>query len=81
MRKLTCPLAAGSGTDHFSDADYKTKDVCDATTVTDGERQDVMLGQSLRHRSILDRFFRIWLCIYRLFFDKGTADIRGQSDA
>ena len=59
MRKLVYPPAAGSGTDHFSDADYKTKDVCDATTVTNGERQDVMLDQSLRHRSILDRFFRI----------------------
>ena len=29
MRKLACPPAAGSARDHFSDADYKTKDVCD----------------------------------------------------
>ena len=29
MRKLPCPPAAGSASDHFSDADYKTKDVCD----------------------------------------------------
>ena len=29
MRKLACPPAAGSGRDHFSDSDYKTKDVCD----------------------------------------------------
>ena len=28
MRKLPCPPAAGSASDHFSDADYKTKD-CD----------------------------------------------------
>ena len=47
MRKLPCPPAAGSTSDHFSDADYKTKDVCD-------EHQDVILGQ--RHRSILDLF-------------------------
>ena len=26
MRKLPCPPAAGSASDHFSDADYKTKD-------------------------------------------------------
>ena len=26
MRKLACPPAAGSARDHFSDADYKTKD-------------------------------------------------------
>ena len=45
---------------------------------TDGEHQDVILGQ--RHRSILDLFFRIWPCIYRLFCDKETSDIRGQSD-
>ena len=25
----TCPPAAGSARDHFSDADYNTKDVCD----------------------------------------------------
>ena len=29
MRKLAYPPAAGSAKDHFSDADYKTKDVCD----------------------------------------------------
>ena len=29
MRKLACPPAAGSASDHFSDADYKMKDVCD----------------------------------------------------
>ena len=29
MRKLACPPAAGSARDHFSDANYKTKDVCD----------------------------------------------------
>ena len=29
MRKLACPPAAGSARDHFSDADYKTKVVCD----------------------------------------------------
>ena len=29
MRKLACPPAAGSASNHFSDADYKTKDVCD----------------------------------------------------
>ena len=29
MRKLAYPPAAGSARDHFSDADYKTKDVCD----------------------------------------------------
>ena len=29
MRKLACPPAAGSASDHFSDADYKTKDVRD----------------------------------------------------
>ena len=29
MRKLACPPATGSARDHFSDADYKTKDVCD----------------------------------------------------
>ena len=28
MRKLPCSPAAGSVSDHFSDADYKTKDVC-----------------------------------------------------
>ena len=28
MQKLPCPPAAGSASDHFSDADYKTKD-CD----------------------------------------------------
>ena len=49
MRKLPCPPAAGSASDHFCDADYKTKDW------TDGEHQDVILGQ--RHRSILDLFF------------------------
>ena len=29
MRKLACPPATGSAIDHFSDADYNTKDVCD----------------------------------------------------
>ena len=29
MRKLACPPAKGSARHHFSDADYKTKDVCD----------------------------------------------------
>ena len=33
MRKLPCPPAAGSASDHFCDADYKTKDW------TDGEHQ------------------------------------------
>ena len=42
MRKLPCPPAAGSASDHFSDADY-------------GEHQDVILGQ--RHRSIIYFFF------------------------
>ena len=29
MRELVCPPAAGSARGYFSDADYKTKDVCD----------------------------------------------------
>ena len=27
--EIGCPPAAGSARNHFSDADYKTKDVCD----------------------------------------------------
>ncbi|KAI0216243.1 hypothetical protein LSAT2_031728 [Lamellibrachia satsuma] len=50
MRKFPCPPAAGSASDHFSDADYKTKD----------------------YVMSMDR---------RLFCDKETSDIRGQSDA
>ena len=55
MRKLPCPPAAGSASDHFSDADYKTKDY--VMSMDRCEHQDVILGQ--RHRSVLDLFFRI----------------------
>ena len=53
MWKLPCPPAAGTASDHFSDADYKTKDVCDEHGQTVSIK-DVILGQ--RHRSILDLF-------------------------
>ena len=44
MRKLVCPPAAGSATDHFPDADYKTKDVRDKRRQTVSVNY-VILGQ------------------------------------
>ncbi|KAI0207196.1 hypothetical protein LSAT2_008124 [Lamellibrachia satsuma] len=38
MRKLACPPAVGSARDHLSNADYKTKDVCDEYRQTVQER-------------------------------------------
>ena len=29
MQELACPPAAGSARDHISNADFKTKDMCD----------------------------------------------------
>ena len=50
MRKLPCPPAAGSASDHFSDADYKTKDVCDE------HGQTVSIKMSFLVKDILDLF-------------------------
>ena len=51
MPKLPCPPAAGSASDHFSDADYKTKDVCNE------HGQTVSIKMSFLVKDILDLFF------------------------
>ena len=50
MRKLLCPPATGSASDHFSDADYKTKDVCDE------HGQTVSIKMSFLVKDFLDLF-------------------------
>ena len=73
MRKLLCPPTTGSASDHFSDADYKTKDVCDE------HGQTVSIKMSFLVKDILDLFSA---------YDHASIDysgtrkhIRGQSDA
>ena len=59
MRKLPCPPAAGSASDHFSDADYKTKDVCDE------HGQTVSVKMSFLVKDILDLFPHMTMTILR----------------
>ena len=79
MRKLACPPAADSARDHFSDADYETKDVCDEHGQTVSIKVSFLVKDIVSSEIFLPHMNMHLQTI--VFFDQETADIRGQSDA